>query len=103
MSRRIGGSKIILNANAADVTQANATWYNMAQADQVVFDIAITGTADCTFDFDFHGDNNATSSQSFNSSDQWVLDDPAKQVRCYSNNTGGGEAIVVKMQEIYRY
>lgn len=101
MSRQIGDSITILNANAADVTQANAAWHNMAEPDQVVFDVAITGTATVTLDFDFHGTNAATRSENFAASNQYVLDDPAKQVRAYSNNCGANEACVVQMQRIY--
>lgn len=101
MSQHIGPSLTICNAANADVAAANASWYDAKYADKLVFNITITGTANATLDFDFSGNNVASNSQTFNNSNQLVLDDPCKQVRAYSNNVGANEAVLVEMQRIY--
>lgn len=99
--RRIGDDITILNTANADVAQNNGTWYNVGQADQLVFDIQITGTATASIDFGFHGNNTATTTSNFNASNTYVLDDPTKQVRGWSNGVGNNESAVIIMQEIF--
>ena len=101
MSKSIGESITILNANAADVAAANSTWYSVERADEVMLDIQITGTANCTIEQDLHNGNTATFNNTYNSSNQVVLDDPMGQIRASSNNVGVGEAVVVKMRKVF--
>ena len=103
MSVTFGPSQTILNAVAADVTQANATWYSTNQADLILVDVVITGTANAHIDYDYYGNNAASLTTDVNTTNHAVISNPnlAKQIRAYCNNCAANESVVVKMQEIY--
>jgi hypothetical protein len=101
MSREVEGAIQILNANGADVAQNNATWYDLDGADQVVFAIRITGTANATLDFDPMGDETVSSNNTYTSSNTQVLDDPCGKVRAWSADVSANESSEVLMRKIY--
>jgi hypothetical protein len=101
MSRTIEKTQIILNANAADVAQANGTWHNLEGCDQILFDIQFVGNGTVSLDFDLHNNNAATSQSNYTANAQVVLDDPMGQVRAWSNGIAANESAVVNMRRIF--
>lgn len=102
MSKTIGPTTTILNATDADVAAANSTWYSVDGPDEVVIDIQITGTANCTIEQSLQGNNTATFNNTYNSSNQVVLDDPCGQIRASSNNVAANESVIVQIRKVYK-
>lgn len=101
MSKTIEAPIVILNQAAADIAAANATWHSVDGADQVIFEISVTGTANATLDFDLMNSNSVSSNNTFTASNSYVLDDPAGQVRAWSDGVGANEAAVIKMRRVF--
>lgn len=101
MSQTAEQAITIINTAGADVAQNNGTWYNVNDCDKVLFQIDIVGTADAKIDLDPMGGNSAGSTLTYSANNSYVLDDPAGQIRAWSNGVAANESVTVKMRRIY--